>query len=101
MGSNWPRHHQGYDTGPNQYAMPRYRAPSPIQEKRNNPQTLQNPKFVENTSYHISTIGDEGEEVIEESATCEDGYQIYHSTKYKKRMKRLEKMRQKMWKIWN
>ena len=47
------------------------------------------------TSYHISSIGDEGEEVIEESAICEDGYQIYHSTKYKKRMKRLEKLRQK------
>ena len=95
VGSNWSRHHQGYETGPNQYAMPHYRAPSPIQENGNNHQALQNRKCVEKTSYHISSIGDEGEEVIEESAICEDGYQIYHSTKYKKRMKRLEKLRQK------
>ena len=95
VGNNWPSHHQGYFAGSNQYPMPHYRAPSSIGNNVNNPQAPQDRKCVEKTSYHVSSIGDEGEEIIEESAICEDGYQVYHSTKYKKRMKRLEKLRQK------
>ena len=57
--------------------------------------TSQDPKYVEKTSYHISSIGEDGEEVFEENMISEDGFQVYHSSAYKKKMKRLEKLKQK------
>ena len=38
------------------------------------------------------TCSIEDEEVIEEQSVCEDGFQVYHSSAYKKKMKRLEKL---------
>ena len=53
----------------------------------------QGPVLVEKRSYHISSVGDDGEEVIEEKSVTEDGFQVYHSSAYKKKMKRLEKLK--------
>ena len=47
----------------------------------------QGPKLVEKRSYHISSVGVDGEEVIEEKSVKEDGFQVYHSSAYKKKMK--------------
>ena len=71
---------------------------SPLVHRRHgndNYQTPQNPKFVEKSSFYISSTGEDGEEIIEENTICEDGFQVYHSSAYKKKMKRLEKLRQK------
>ena len=54
--------------------------------------TPQEQKRVEKKAYHISSVGEDGEEVIEEQSVCEDGFQVYHSSTYKKKMKRLEKL---------
>ena len=74
-----------------------YDRPPTEKQKYENDQglTSQNPKYVEKRSYHISSIGDDGEEVIEENMISEDGFQVYHSSAYKKKMKRLEKLKQK------
>ena len=84
--NNWSNHYQGNNSGYNRYALPYDRAPSPFrrydEEKAKLPQ---NQKCVEKCSYHISSIGEEGEEVIEESSIYEDGFQIYHSSAYKKK----------------
>ena len=58
--------------------------------------TSQGPKLVEKRSYHISTFGEEGEEVIEEQAVTEDGFQVVHNVSYRKRMKRQKRQRQEM-----
>ena len=58
--------------------------------------TSQRPKLVEKRSYHLSTFGEEGEEVIEEQAVTEDGFQVVHNVSYRKRMKRQKRQRQEM-----
>ena len=44
-------------------------------------------------SYHISSTGSDQDEVIEENAVYQDDFQVYHSVAYKKKMKRLEKLK--------
>ena len=95
VANSWPIHNQGFVLGANSYAMPYERFPVPSRGNESHPHAPQNKKCVEKTSYHFSSVGEEGEEVIEESTVCEDGFKIFHSSAYKKKMKRLEKLKQK------
>ena len=66
--------------------------PDTYQENR--PSTSQGRKSIKKRSYHLSTFGEDGEEVLEEQAVNEDGFQVYHNVSYKKRMKRQKRQRQ-------
>ena len=75
------------------YALPYDRSPLPYRrDDWENKPMQQSKKCVEKKSYHISSIGEDGEEMFEEKSIIEDGFQIYHSSAYKKKMKRLEKL---------
>ena len=93
VSNNWPAQHQG---NPMVYTLPYDRSSLPYrQNDGENRPIRQNQKCVEKTSYHISSTGEDGEEMIEENSIIEDGFQIYHSSAYKKKMKRLEKLEKK------
>ena len=62
-------------------------------KKLERPKSPNRPDKIEKMSYQISTVGENGEEMIEECATYHDGFQVYHSSAYKKKMKRLEKLK--------
>ena len=51
------------------------------------------PQRINKVSYHISSTGSDQDEVIEENAIYQDDFQVYHSVAYKKKMKRLEKLK--------
>ena len=94
--NNWPIQHQGKNMEFNRSPLPYNRSPLPYRNNEENQvSTPQNPKCVEKTSYHISSTGEDGEEIMEESSIRENGFQVYHSSAYKKKMKRLEKLKQK------
>ena len=85
--NNWPKNHGG--DGGYYHRKTEYGPNHPCRD----PSTaISRPKLVEKRSYHISSVGNDGEEMIEENSVTEDGFQIYHSTAYKKKMKRLEKL---------
>ena len=93
--NNWPNQHQERNMGYNRSPLPYDRPPPNRNSDYNQVTPPQKQKCVEKRSYHISSIGEDGEEIREESSICEDGFQIYHSSAYKKKMKRLEKLKQK------
>ena len=78
---------------------PQYPQPYPQQatNRPNQPDKaqLQRPERIEKRSYHVSTTGPDGEVVLEQEATYEDGFEVVRSTKYKKKMKRMEKLRER------
>ena len=93
--NNWPNQHQERNMGYNRSPLPYDRPPPNRNSDYNQVTPPQKQKCVEKRSYHISSIGEDGEEIREESSICEDGFQIFHSSAYKKKMKRLEKLKQK------
>ena len=52
-------------------------------------------KVTKKRSYHVSTIGEDGEEIFEEQIVNEDGVQVLHNTSFKKKIKqqRLEELK--------
>ena len=52
------------------------------------------PNTVREVSCQLISSGNDGEEVIEEKSVYHDDFQVYHSSAYKRKMKRLEKLRQ-------
>lgn len=94
--NNWPIQHQGRNSEYDRSAYRENRCYSPFRNsEKSQVSTPLNPKCAERTSYHISSVGEDGEETLEESSICEDGFQIFHFSAYKKKMKRLEKLKQK------
>ena len=59
--------------------------PEPLYEKKAT--SSQGPKLEEKRSYHLSTVDNYGEGVIEEQSVTEDGVQVVHNTTYKKKVK--------------
>ena len=53
------------------------------------------PERIEKRSYHVSATGPDGEVVLEQEATYEDDFEVYRSTAYKKKVKRLEKLKER------
>ena len=55
----------------------------------------QRPSKVDKISYHITEVGSDGEDIIEENQIYKDDFQVYRSVAYKKKIKRLEKLKKK------
>ena len=53
------------------------------------------PGKIEKVSYQVSAAGQDGEVVLEQEATYEDDMEVYRSTAYKKKMKRLQKLQER------
>ena len=53
------------------------------------------PERIEKRSYHVSATDPDGEVVLEQEATYEDDFEVYRSTAYKKKVKRLEKLKER------
>ena len=57
------------------------------------PSNSDKPNTIREVSCQLISTGDTGEEVIEEKSIYHDDFQVYHSSAYKRKMKRLEKLR--------
>ena len=54
------------------------------------------PNCIRENSYIVSTENEHGEVRIEDKSILHDGFEVYHSTAYKKRLKRMEKLNSRM-----
>ena len=71
--------------------------PPPVTNRPSQPDRPQQnrPERIEKLSYLVSTTGQDGEVVYEQKATYEDDMEVYRSTAYKKKMKRLQKLQER------
>ena len=53
------------------------------------------PERIEKVSYKVSASGQDGEVELEQEATYEDDMEVYRSTAYKKKIKRLQKLQER------
>lgn len=57
------------------------------------PANPEKPSTIREVSCQLISSGKDGEEVSEEKSVFHDDFQVYHSSAYKRKMKRLEKLR--------
>ena len=56
-------------------------------------QNSEKPNTIREVSHQIISSGDCGEEVLEEKAVYHDDFQVYHSSAYKRKMKKIEELK--------
>ena len=71
----------------NNYPTSRYNNNSNYNNSNNKP------NCIKENSYITSIENEQGEVVIEEKSVLHDGFEVYHSSAHKKRLKRMEKLR--------